>query len=306
MKKTKWLVLIGIILVIVFAILLINKAGWFQGKSEEEKQNDIISAIDNNDTNKINKFIKNKYPLNFISNEGFTPFETALNDRSLESAILLLENGAKINDKSSTPLFVQIVANMYDYQVSEEGPEYQKELNSYKTLLKIASKNKLNNINATNELGNTTLHIAALKGHPEIIKYIIGLGSEPTGRNKAKETPLLIAAKAGNLEAVQLLYQYHNENLDKDNEGNNIFYSAAMNGRKDIVDNLLLESKEGLNDKNAVGKTALIIAAEYGYTDIVKMLLNNGADPSLKSSEGKTALEYALHWNHEEIIKLLK
>ncbi|ETI70294.1 ankyrin repeat domain-containing protein [Neobacillus vireti] len=306
MKKTKWLVLFGIILVIVFAILLVNKTVLLKGKTEEEKQNEIISAINNNDTDKINEFIKNKYPLNFISKEGFTPFETALNNRSLESATLLLKNGAKINDKSSTPLFVQIVANMYDYQVSEEGPEYQKELNSYKSLLKVASKNKSNNINATNDLGNTTLHIAALKGHPEIIKYIIDLGSNTTPINKAKETPLLIAVKAGNIEAVQLLYRYQNENLDKDNEGNNILYSAAMNGRKDIVDYLLLESKEGLNDKNDMGKTALIIAAEYGYTDIVKMLLNNGADPSLKSNEGKTALEYALHWNHEEIIKLLK
>lgn len=308
-KKMKYskLIIFGIIIMVVLILLLAIKTGLFEGKSKSEKQSEIITTIHRNDTKKLKKLIDDGYPINFISKEGFTPLETALNDRAFESTIILLKNKAYINKKSPFPLFVQIVSTLSEYdQINADSSNYKKIITTYKSILKLALSNKSNNINAKNQLGNSALQLAASTGHPEIIKYLLDNGSNPITKNNIKETPLLIAIKAGNIMAVKQLYKYHKETLDIDNEGNEIFYSAAMNGRTDVLRYLLQESKEDINSQNKEGKTALIIAAEYGYTDIVKLLLDNGANMLIKSNEGKTALDYATKWNHSEIEKLLK
>ncbi|NRD76012.1 ankyrin repeat domain-containing protein [Bacillus sp. BRMEA1] len=306
MNKTKIFRLIITIIMIAGIIVLLIFQGVFNGKSKEEKEKELINAIHQNDTARIHKMIDQKYPLNFLSKDGLTPLETALNDRSLESAVILLKNGAETNNKIHLPLFVQIVSTLDDYSHSVGDPYYPRTIKETINLLKLASKNKGNNINATNDMGNTALQMTAITGNPDIIRYLLQLGSNPMIKNKTEETALLIAAKAGNLEAVKVLYKYHHSNVDIDNEGNSLIYGAAMNNKLEVISYLLKQDKSGINVQNNEGKTALMISAEYGFPEIVKVLLQNGASPALKSKEGKTALDYAMHWKHEEIIKLLK
>ena len=191
----------------------------------------------------LKEYIDKKYPLTFLSTEGYTPLEMALNQRSFSIVTLLLKNGAEVNEKSA-PLYVQIVSKLDDYRQIGESPNYQETIDSYIALLKIVSEKKGNDINATDEYGNLALHIAARLGHPDIIKYVIQLGAKPTITNKDKETPLMLAVKAGQIEAVQVLSAYYNEKLDKDDEGNSLLYSAAMNGREEIV-KIFTEGEQG-------------------------------------------------------------
>ena len=304
MNKTKTISLI--ISIITISIMVSILIFVFSGKSQEDKQKELVNAIQQNNITQIKKMVEQNYPLNFLTKDGLTPLETALNDHSLETAAILLKNGAKTNKKVPMPLFVQIVSVLEDYRESIGDPKYPKQIKEIKNLLKLASQDKANNINAKNDMGNTALQIAAMSGHPDIIRYLLQLGSDPDVTNKYQETPLLIAVKAGQLEAVKLLYPYHNRKLDRDYNGNGLISSAAMDHQSEVLQYLLQQDKSGINDQNRDGKTALMISAEYGFTDIVKLLLQNGANPALKSKEGKTALDYALHWKHEDIIKLLQ
>lgn len=304
MEKNKWLYLSGLIVVLLVALFIINKDKFI--KSEAEKQREVITAVQKEDLGKLKEYIDKNYSLTFLSKEGFTPLELALNERSIATAKLLLENGADINKKSTTSLYVQILSMLDNYQQIGKNPDYQKMMDNHIELLKIAHNKNLSNIQATDTYGNTALHSAAISGHPQIIKYVIQLGAKPTVTNKEYETPLMLAVKEGQIQAVQVLYPYYDKKLDIDKEGNTLLYSAAMNGREDILQLLLKKSKGEINSKNNEGKTAVIIAAEYGYSMIVEILLRNGADSEIKSNEGKTALDYAKKWKHKEIINLLK
>ena len=304
MKKNKWLYLSGLIIAVFVALFIINKDQLL--KSDQEKQGEIIDAIQNEDINKLKEYIDKKYTLTFVSKEGYTPLELALNQRSLAIASLLLKNGADINEQSTTPLYVQITFMLDNYQQIGKNQNYQQTMNDWLKLLHIANDKKMGDIQATDEYGNTALHRVAALGHPDIIKSMIQLGAKPTVTNNNHETPLMLAVKEGQNEAVQVLYDYHDKKLDRDAEGNTLLFSAAMNGREDTLRLLLRKDKEEINSKNNEGKTALIIAAEYGYTKIVEILLHNGADVALKSKEGKTALDYAKKWKHKEIINILK
>ena len=217
-----------------------------------------------------------------------------------------MENGADINEKSTTPLYVQITFMLDNYQQIGKNQNYQQTMSDWLKLLQIANDKKMGDIQATDEYGNTALHRVAALGHPDIIKSMIQLGAKPTVTNNNHETPLMLAVKEGQNEAVRVLFDYHDKKLDRDAEGNTLLFSAAMNGREDTLRFLLKKDKEEINSKNNEGKTALIIAAEYGYTKIVEILLHNGADAALKSKEGKTALDYAKKWKHKEIIIILK
>ena len=302
MSKNKWIYIGGAILILLIVLVSINKERFF--KSDEEKQSEIITAIQNEDIDKLKEYMDKKYPLTFLSKEGYTPLEMALNQRAFPIVTLLLKNDAGVNEKAA-PLYVQIVSKLDDYQQIGESPNYQKTIKTYINLLKIASEKQAAGINDRDEYGHTALHYAARLGHPDIIKYLIQLGAEPVAVNKDKETPLMLAVKAGQTQAVQILYAYYDQKLDRDIEGNSLLISAAMNGRKEALTYLLKESKAEINAQNLVGKTALIIAAEYGYKEIVAVLLQNGADPLIKSKEEKMALEYARQWEHQDIVSLL-
>lgn len=304
MKKNKWLYLSGIIAVVLVAVFIINKDKFI--KTEAEKQQEVITAIQKEDLGKLKEYIDKNYPLNFVAKEGYTPLELALNQRSLSIATLLLKNDADINQKATTPLYVQMMFMLDNYLQIGESPDYQNIMDAHITLLHVANDTKAGDIQDTDEYGNTALHRAASVGHPKMIKALIELGAKPTATNKQHETPLMLAVKEGQMEAVHVLYTYYDQKLDRDDEGNTLLYSAAMNGREDTLRFLLKESKAELNLTNEVGKTALIIAAEYGYPNIVKILLKSGANTKLKSKEGKTALDYAKKWKHKEIISLLK
>lgn len=303
MKKNKWLYLSGIIAVVLVAVFIINKDKFI--KTEAEKQQEVIAAIQKKDIIKLKEYIDKNYSLNFVSKEGYTPLELALNQRSLSIATLLLKNDADINPKATTPLYVQMMFMLDNYFQIGESSDYPNIMNAHIKLLHVANDIQAGDIQATDEYGNTALHRAAALGHPKMIKALIELGAKPTATNKQHETPLMLAVKEGQMEAIHVLYTYYDQKFDQDDEGNTLLYSAAMNGHEETVRLLLKKSKEEINRKNDAGKTALMIAAEYGYPEIVKQLLQAEADPALKSKEGKTALVYAKKWKHKEIISLL-
>ena len=303
MLKKKWILTsIGVIVLILVILVLVVNKGLF--KSEEEKRVEVVAAVQNEEGDKLKEYIEKKYPINFITDQGITPLEMALNQRSLPIITLLLESGAKVNSES-TPLFIRIVSNLDNFYQIGESPSYHETMSDFIELLKLAHQKKDNDINATDEYGNTALHMAAILGHADIINELIELGAGPTITNNDKETPLMLAIKAGQVKATLVLYKYYNSELDRDNEGDTPLYAAAMNGREEVIQYLLEQNIDGVDVQNNEGKTALIIAAEYGYGNIVKILLENGADHLIKSNEGKIALDYATEWEHEDIIQLL-
>lgn len=111
------------------------------------------------------------------------------------------------------------------------------------------------NIHATNEVGETCLHLLAEHNYVEISFYLICKGADINKQNCRGTTPLHI---------------------------------ASWYGYDSFVD-LLLKSEANVHLEDDDGETALHRAASEKHVGICKVLTEHGADPNKENNEGVSA-----------------
>ncbi|WP_252120576.1 ankyrin repeat domain-containing protein [Candidatus Chromulinivorax destructor] len=187
--------------------------------------------------------------------------------------------------------------------------------------------------------GSTPLHIAAEKGHMEIIKFLLAAGVSvdiqmPNGatalyfaaqngyteivrlliqgganvdiqRTDNGYTALCIAAEKGHLEIVRFLVEHGADvNMKKNVNGATSLYLAAEKGHIEIV-KFLLAAGASVDMQMDNEATSLYIAAQNGYTGIVRLLIEGGANVNIQIIEGSTPLHIAALYGHAEIVRIL-
>jgi ankyrin repeat protein len=95
------------------------------------------------------------------------------------------------------------------------------------------------NVNARDELGETPLHLAAVRGYLAISSLLIDKGADVNARNKDGMIPLHVAALTGQKEAVELL----------------------------------IRAGADVNAINKVGLTPLQLASQKGHQSLVQLFL---------------------------------
>ncbi len=140
------------------------------------------------------------------------------------------------------------------------------------------SQEKIPDVNATDIIGQTVLHIAAHQVHAIMMELLLEDGANPhTSAFARLMTPLQIAAADGSLAIARLL-------LD-----------SGANA------NTYLESKE-----DVPLSTALHFAANGGHTTIVHLLLTHGANVDARAFDTRvTALHLASLQGHEATVRIL-
>jgi ankyrin repeat protein len=128
-------------------------------------------------------------------------------------------------------------------------------------------------INVENETGKTALHIAANEGHTAVVKEILGKFPEAFNvKNNIKQTALDIAVSDGNLDVVKVILEKSpKEYIVKDNIGLNALNQAAIHGHSDIVTEILEKFPNFINSKNEERKTPM----DYIEIVITRIKQNN-------------------------------
>lgn len=206
--------------------------------------------------------------------------------------------------KHGTPAMLQILLQQPGIDVNAKGCCITSEINSKKidyhgvTALHIAvahndvEKVKLliqygADINATNEKGQTPLHVAT---NQVIIDLLIANGAKINFKDKLDQTPLHFAASRGDVDLVQTLVKQSGIELNaKDNLGNTPLHAAAamsfemsqygqysFSPAKDLAktersDNLsslsvLIAARAEVNSQNNNGYSPLHLAVMGGYS----------------------------------------
>ena len=119
--------------------------------------------------------------------------------------------------------------------------------------------------------GMTALHLAAFRGHSEVMKLLLEAGADKD------------AAQRNGMTAL---------------------HAATFHGDTDVV-KLLLKAGADKDAVNAFGMTALKLAARKAHSEVVKLLLQAGADKDAVNGFGMTALHSAARKGHSEVVKLL-
>jgi ankyrin repeat protein len=160
-------------------------------------------------------------------------------------------------------------------------------------------------IDAADKDGRTALHWAALKGHTEIVKILLGKGAEVNFADKDSQTALNKAAYRGHTEIVKMFLKNGAEVNFADKDSQTALNKAAYRGHTEIV-KMFLKNGAEVNSADKDGQTALHAAASWGHAEIVEMLLENGAEVHSADKSGQTALDWADLNGHTEIVEMLR
>jgi hypothetical protein len=115
--------------------------------------------------------------------------------------------------------------------------------------------------------------------------------------NELGETPLMMAALRGDLELAQRL-------LDRGSKVNRDGWTPlhyAASGPQPAVVSLLLNRGAQIDALSPNGTTPLMMAARYGAIDSADLLLQRGADRALKNQRGMNAAEFATSAGRETL-----
>ncbi len=152
--------------------------------------------------------------------EGNTPLHTAIRLNTSADVILsLIEKGADINsrnNKINTPLHNAFLANNKSavMVLVEAGADLFSRNGDSETPLTMAFTQGLDalswvinseNVNTTDQYGNTALHAAATFGSLEAIEFMLNLGADPNLTNLSGDSPAEVALKNGQLEIMNRL-----------------------------------------------------------------------------------------------------
>eukprot|EP01134_Creolimax_fragrantissima_P005575 CFRG5575T1 len=191
-------------------------------------------------------------------------------------------------------------------------------------------------VHQTNCEGLTSLHLAARRGHIQVVKFLIEdacanvdqrtsveddaltalqfaacsnqiavaellleYGANINARDRHGYTPVMFAAQFGHVAMVHLLIQFGADVYAEDEDGANALLWAADRGNGKVVDYLVNTVGMDVNMVDAVGMTPLHWAVYKNRVGVITQLLSmKGITVDMKDCEGNTPVMYAMQRKH--------
>eukprot|EP00002_Diphylleia_rotans_P000483 TRINITY_DN10257_c0_g1_i3.p1 TRINITY_DN10257_c0_g1~~TRINITY_DN10257_c0_g1_i3.p1 ORF type:complete len:2018 (+),score=484.22 TRINITY_DN10257_c0_g1_i3:130-6183(+) len=153
------------------------------------------------------------------------------------------------------------------------------------------------------ENGRLPIHLAAHKGHQQLVEFLLDASSPIDPKDKAGRTPLYLAASNGYLDCVDLLLQ-RGAYVDAPSSNGTALHKAAFHGHWLCVQ-YLVGRGANIHAKDNSDATPLHKASYNGHVKCLQVLLDNGADVDLKDSFGATALHKSAYGGHTEAATVL-
>ena len=153
----------------------------------------------------------------------------------------------------------------------------------------------------------SSIHLAALYGHTNIVEYLINEeGVSVNTLNNKNDTPVLWAARGNHIETVRTLIRHGADLQHENDKGSTPLYWAVRYGFPQLLTVLITEGKANVNQIRKLGfVTPIVLAAALDYNDIVEILLQNGAKLNMKITGGMTALHHAAAEGNDQVIATL-
>ena len=248
-----------------------------------EGKTPLIIAVGNSyiDTAKI--LIENGANINAVDIEGWSALSYAVNNGDIEIAKLLLENKSKIKDE----LLIAI-----------KSPIVESSIN----IMKLLIDNKAN-INYTDENGFNPLNIAIESGDMELTKFLIKNGANVNSLMQDGLSLIGYAIAQNNMDLLQILIENGaNVNYTNgDSWANTPLQTASRLGLDNVV-RILLTRNADINAVDMNGNTALHTAALNSQLSVVKLLLEKNPNLDIQNKVGNTALHSAVISGNIDIV----
>jgi len=296
---------------------LLLKAGADPLAMNENGFNAMHYASREGNTEIVQMLLAHKQLIDLPFKDGRTPLLLAAEQGQLEVCKLLLKAGAN-------PLATDIDGcNAVHYSAGAGKAEIfvgykqlldSKDKNGCTPLLFAARQGHLEacksildagaNPLATNEDGQTALHIVAYYGKTEIVRLLAAFKQLINSKAKDNFIPLMVAAHQGHLEACEILLKAGANALATNEDGINAMHLAASEGKAEIVQ-YLSKIKQLVDSKSWNDRTPLMLAAAEGHLEVCLELVKADANPLMKDMIGYTAMHHAAQSGKTAIVQML-
>ncbi|XP_048244847.1 uncharacterized protein LOC124124203 isoform X3 [Haliotis rufescens] len=171
-------------------------------------------------------------------------------------------------------------------------------------------------VNARDDDGNTSLHLACEVGEWSLVEIFIAKGIDVSQTNKRLETPLFTACRYGYVNIAKLLLSHGADITKQDIIGNTVLHSVSMPGHEVLLQLSLhyiwMKTDNGYHDqeqerflnckcvrdilhcRNNNGETPLHIACREKCTGVLKSLLQYKASVFVTDNDGHTPVYHAV------------
>lgn len=248
-----------------------------------EGKTPLIIAVGNSyiDTAKI--LIENGANINAVDIEGWSALSYAVNNGDIEIAKLLLTNKAKIKGELLLAIKSPIAESRID-------------------MIKLLIDNKAN-INYADDDGFTPLNIAIETGDMELTKFLIKNGANVNSLMQDGVSLIGYAIAQNNMDLLQILIE-NGANVNYtggDSWANTPLHTASRLGLDNVV-RILLTRNADINAVDMHGNTALHTAALNSQLSVVKLLLEKNPNLDIQNKVGNTALHLAVISGNIDIV----
>lgn len=263
--------------------MLIGKADKNIINDSLEGKTPLIIAVGNSyiDTAKI--LIENGANINAVDFEGWSALSYVVNNGDIEIAKLLLENKAKIKGELLLAIKSPIAESRID-------------------MIKLLIDNKAN-INYSDDDGFTPLNIAIESGDMELTKFLITNGANVNSLMQDGVSLIGYAIAQNNMDLLQILIENgaNVNNTNGDSWANTPLQTASRLGLDNVV-RILLTRNVDINAVDMNGNTALHTAALNSQLSVVKLLLEKNPNLDIQNKVGNTALHLAVISGNIDIV----
>lgn len=281
------------------------------------KMSKIKTRVDMDlEENKLKEIIRQKkFKKDEITENGYTPLMIAIEIKSSELALELINSGiskpSAVSDDNDTALILACSNDLQSVssaliQTGESKPETQNK--SGNTALIYASYNKMGKIvselintgqsnpGAVNDEGNTALTTACMEGFFRIALDIIKSGqSNPGQANEDGDTALLYSCSNAMTDIALELIKTGESKPEAQNESRStaLIY-ATKNNMEEIVSELINTGQSNPGQVDEHGNTALITACMEKHDKIaLEIIKSSQSNPGHVNENGDTALIFA-------------
>lgn len=212
--------------------------------------------------------------------DGHSALYTAIHEKKLRIADLLLDHGALIEAENG-----DLVPPLY--AAAEQG-----NIGLVRRLLDKGAK-----VKAVYKNGETPLHAAATSGNSELVKLFLDQGADPNAPLKSGSTPLCYAVLSGNSDSVDFLIKRGAKINVRGQNGQTPLHLACLKGNGELINRLLDEGADpDIQDSVGVLPVTLTLNRENGEATFWR-LLKETKDVTKPDFRGGNLLHYALRGN---------
>ncbi|XP_066992233.2 uncharacterized protein [Anabrus simplex] len=158
-------------------------------------------------------------------------------------------------------------------------------------------------IDVTDKLNRTPLHLAAAQGHTNIVWFLLSNKAKINICDNEGKTPFLKAIECGHKECVHLMLERGVDLNTIDYSGNSGLHTAAKQGFYEIA-SLLLKQGANFESSNNLGESPLHIATQEEHRDLVELLLRYGSSVNVVDRDNRTPLMFAAKCGNMHLVQL--